>query len=312
MQPLVSQGQLRHTSQGMGIPVLPYPEPAEPGGHGGPSTFGLDTRWYEPQPRPRPSPRQARRAEPSLHQVVLQPSRLSPLTQSPLSSRTGSPELAARARPRPGLLQQAEMSEITLQPPAAVSFSRKSTPSSTGSPSQSSRSGSPSYRPTMGFTTLATGYPSPPPGPAPPAPGDNLDVFGQTPSPRRMGEEPLRPEPPTTLPTSGILPPAPGNAAVPERLEALRYQRIKKPKKSSKGSSKSKKRSDGSASQDQQLPNSQVLWPDEAVCLRKKKRHSRPDPFARLSDLCHRQLPEDQTAILNSVDHDDPGHATLL
>ncbi|XP_051690467.1 protein turtle homolog B isoform X1 [Oryctolagus cuniculus] len=311
MPPLASQGQLRHTSQGMGIPVLPYPEPAEPGGHGGPSTFGLDTRWYEPQPRPRPSPRQARRAEPSLHQVVLQPSRLSPLTQSPLSSRTGSPELAARARPRPGLLQQAEMSEITLQPPAAVSFSRKSTPS-TGSPSQSSRSGSPSYRPAMGFTTLATGYPSPPPGPAPAAPGDNLDVFGQTASPRRMGEELLRPEPPTTLPTSGTLPPAPGNAAAPERLEALKYQRIKKPKKSSKGSSKSKKRSDGSASQAQQPPNSQVLWPDEAVCLRKKKRHSRPDPFARLSDLCHRQLPEDQTAILNSVDHDDPGHATLL
>lgn len=108
------------------------------------------------------------------------------------------------------------------------------------------------------------------------------------------------------------LPPASGNAAAPERLEALKYQRIKKPKKSSKGSSKSKKRSDGSASQAQQLPNSQVLWPDEAVCLRKKKRHSRPDPFARLSDLCHRQLPEDQTAILNSVDHDDPGHATLL
>lgn len=69
---------------------------------------------------------------------------------------------------------------------------------------------------------------------------------------------------------------------------------------------------DGSASQAQQLPDSQVLSPDEAVCLRKKKRHSRPDPFARLSDLCHRQLPEDQTAILNSVDHDDPGHATLL
>uniref|UniRef100_A0A5F8A254 Protein turtle homolog B n=1 Tax=Macaca mulatta TaxID=9544 RepID=A0A5F8A254_MACMU len=312
MQPLVSQGQLRHTSQGMGIPVLPYPEPAEPGAHGGPSTFGLDTRWYEPQPRPRPSPRQARRAEPSLHQVVLQPSRLSPLTQSPLSSRTGSPELAARARPRPGLLQQTEMSEITLQPPAAVSFSRKSTPS-TGSPTQSSRSGSPSYRPAMGFTTLATGYPSPPPGPAPAGPGDSLDVFGQTPSPRRMGEELLRPEPPPpTLPTSGTLPPAPENAAAPERLEALKYQRIKKPKKSSKGSSKSKKRSDGSASQAQQLPSSQVLWPDEAVCLRKKKRHSRPDPFARLSDLCHRQLPEDQTAILNSVDHDDPGHATLL
>ncbi|KAB1255065.1 hypothetical protein Cadr_000028681 [Camelus dromedarius] len=106
--------------------------------------------------------------------------------------------------------------------------------------------------------------------------------------------------------------PAPGNAAVPERLEALKYQRIKKPKKSSKGSSKSKRRSDGSASQAQRLPDPQVLWPDEAVCLRRKKRHSRPDPFARLSDLCHRQLPEDQTAILSSVEHDDPGHATLL
>ncbi|KAJ8788266.1 hypothetical protein J1605_022560 [Eschrichtius robustus] len=69
---------------------------------------------------------------------------------------------------------------------------------------------------------------------------------------------------------------------------------------------------DGSASQAQNLPNSQVLWPDEAVCLRRKKRHSRPDPFARLSDLCHRQLPEDQTAILSSVEHDDPSHATLL
>lgn len=74
---------------------------------------------------------------------------------------------------------------------------------------------------------------------------------------------------------------------------------------------------DGSASQVQQHPNSQVLWPDEAVCLRKKKRHSRQDPFARLSalkdDLCHRQVPEDQTAILNNVDHDDSsGHATLL
>lgn len=69
---------------------------------------------------------------------------------------------------------------------------------------------------------------------------------------------------------------------------------------------------DGPASQAQQLPNSQALWPDDAVLLRKKKRHSRPDPFARLSDLCHRQLPEDQTAILSSMDHDDPGHATLL
>ncbi|XP_030394352.1 protein turtle homolog B isoform X3 [Gopherus evgoodei] len=314
MQPMASQGQLRHTSQGMGIPVLPYHEPSESVSHSGTSTFGLDTRWYEPQPRPRPSPRQVRRAEPSLHQVVLQPSRLSPLTQSPLSSRNSSPELTARARPRPGLIQQAEISEITLQPPAAVSFSRKSTPS-TGSPAQSSRGESPSYRPAMAFTSLATGYPS---SQCPSLPGDSMDVFGQIPSPRRAGEEILRPEPTqTTLSTSGERPSPSGNAAAPERLEALKYQRIKKPKKSSKGSSKSRKQSNGSASQVQQLPNSQVLWPDEAVSLRKKKRHSRQDPFARLSalkdDLCHRQLPEDQTAILNSVDHDDSGgHATLL
>nr|XP_034995443.1 protein turtle homolog B isoform X1 [Zootoca vivipara] len=312
MQPMASQGQLRHTSQGMGIPVLPYHGPSESVSHTGTSTFGLDTRWYDPQPRPRPSPRQARRAEPSLHQVVLQPSRLSPLTQSPLSSRTSSPELTARARPRPGLIHQAEMSEITLQPPAAVSFSRKSTPS-TGSPAQSSRGGSPSYRPAMAFTSLGTGYPPPQ---CPSLPVEPIDVFGQIPSPRRGGEDILRPEPTSTT-SSGKRPSPTRNAAAPERLEALKYQRIKKPKKSSKGSSKSKKQINGSASQVQQHPNSQVLWPDEAVCLRKKKRHPRQDPFARLSalkdDLCHRQVPEDQTAILNSVDHDDSsGHATLL
>ncbi|XP_063167345.1 protein turtle homolog B [Candoia aspera] len=307
MQPMVSQGQLRHTSQGMGIPVLPYHGPPEPVGHSSTSTFGLDTRWYDPQPRPRPSPRQARRVEPSLHQVVLQPSRLSPLTQSPLSSRTSSPELTARARPRPGLIQQAEISEITLQPPAAVSFSRKSTPS-TGSPAPSSRGGSPSFRPTMAFTSLATSFP---PSHCPSLPMESMDVFGQISSPRRTGEEIHRPElTPTT--SSGKRSSPTRNAAAPERLEALKYQRIKKPKKS-----KSKKQINGSASQVQQHPNSQVLWPDEAVCLRKKKRHARQDPFARLSalkdDLCHRQVPEDQTAILNNVDHDDSsGHATLL
>uniref|UniRef100_A0A8B9U1S9 Protein turtle homolog B n=1 Tax=Anas zonorhyncha TaxID=75864 RepID=A0A8B9U1S9_9AVES len=200
MQPMGCQGQLRHTSQGMGIPVLPYHEPSEPVGHSGTSTFSLDTRWYEPQPRPRPSPRQVRRAEPSLHQVVLQPSRLSPLTQSPLSSRNSSPELTARARPRPGLIQQAEVSEITLQPPAAVSFSRKSTPS-TGSPAPSSRGESPSYRPTTAFTPLATGYSG---SQGSSLPADTMDVFGDIPSPRRASEEILRPEPTsTTVATTG-------------------------------------------------------------------------------------------------------------
>ncbi|KAJ7417011.1 Protein turtle B [Willisornis vidua] len=313
MQPMGCQGQLRHTSQGMGIPVLPYHEPSEPVGPSGTSTFSLDTRWYEPQPRPRPSPRQVRRAEPSLHQVVLQPSRLSPLTQSPLSSRNSSPELTARARPRPGLIQQTEVSEITLQPPAAVSFSRKSTPSSTGSPAPSSRGDSPSFRPTTAFTPVTPGFSN---SQGSSLPVDTMDVFGDIPSPRRAAiwavlSRQASPQ------LNRKRPSPPGDAAAPERLEALKYQRIKKPKKSSKGSSKSRKQPNGSASQVQHPPSSQVLSPDEAVCLRKKKRHPRQDPFARLSalkdDLCHRQLPEDQTAILNSVDHDDTsGHATLL
>ncbi|OPJ68156.1 turtle-like protein B isoform C [Patagioenas fasciata monilis] len=270
MQPMGCQGQLRHTSQGMGIPVLPYHEPSEPVGPSGTSTFSLDTRC--------------------------------------------SPELTARARPRPGLIQQTEVSEITLQPPAAVSFSRKSTPS-TGSPAPSSRGDSPSYRPATAFTPVATGYSG---SQGSSLPVDTMDVFGDIPSPRRAGEEILQPEPTsTTVAATGKRPSPSGDAAAPERLEALKYQRIKKPKKSSKGSSKSRKQSNGSASQVQHLPSSQVLWPDEAVCLRKKKRHPRQDPFARLSalkdDLCHRQLPEDQTAILNSVDHEDTaGHATLL
>ncbi|KAJ8391215.1 hypothetical protein AAFF_G00094820 [Aldrovandia affinis] len=98
MQEAQSLGQLRHTSQGLGVPVLPYPDPAAH--RVSPSAFGgLDTRWYEPQARL--SPRAARRLDPSLHQVVLQPSRLSPLAQSPPSSTDGSPEIVVRPRPRP-------------------------------------------------------------------------------------------------------------------------------------------------------------------------------------------------------------------
>lgn len=49
-------------------------------------------------------------------------------------------------------------------------------------------------------------------------------------------------------------PSPPGDAAAPERLEALKYQRIKKPKKSSKGSSKSRKQA--SECKDLVVPNS--------------------------------------------------------
>ncbi|KAG9348593.1 hypothetical protein JZ751_002331, partial [Albula glossodonta] len=178
MQEAQSLGQLRHTSQGLGVPVLPYPDPAAH--RASPSTFrSLDTRWYEPQARL--SPRAARRADPSLHQVVLQPSRLSPLAQSPPSSREGSPEIVVRPRPRPGTSQPAaETSEIALQPPATAP-----------SPAPSQRAASPSYRSTMAFATAAASYPSQSPSP----PTESSDVFGQMPSQRRTEEEMLPSEP---------------------------------------------------------------------------------------------------------------------
>ncbi|KAG9482125.1 hypothetical protein GDO78_011038 [Eleutherodactylus coqui] len=270
---LAVQGQLRHTSQGMGIPVLPYPDIPEPG------PFGMDARWFESRTRPQMSPRQHRRLEPGLHQVVLQPSRLSPLTQSPLSSRHGSPELSARARPRPGLLPPPlDCSGIALQPP---SFLHKSPPSS-GSPAKSSHD-SPSYRPVL-------------PDSSPHADG-------------RRREERIHAET-AVLCTAGL-----GLAAVPERSEVVRDDRVHKPKKSTKGRSKSQKHSaDGSTSQVHQPAPAMYM---DTRCIRRKKRPARQDPFSRLSalrdEICHRSLSDDRAAILTSTEPDDSsGHATLL
>lgn len=196
MQEAPSLGQLRHTSHGMGVPVLPYPDPAS---HIGPSSFGsLDTRWYELMPRL--SPRQPRRMEPSM--VVLQPSRLSPLTQSPISSHEGSPEIVVRPRPRPSMvppLIPPGMSEITLQPPSSVSFARRSSPSSSPAHGHGSRKASPSYR-SHTFSTSAASYPSQSPSP----PMESSNLFGQTPARRRSEEEILPSEPsPTQLSVSG-------------------------------------------------------------------------------------------------------------
>ncbi|XP_036380044.1 protein turtle homolog B isoform X2 [Megalops cyprinoides] len=313
MQGAQSLGQLRHTSHGMGVPVLPYPDPAPY--MGGPSTLGsLDTRWYEPGPRL--SPRAARRMEPIAHQVVLQPSRLSPLTQSPLSSHEGSPEIVVRPRPRPGIIQPSippEMSEITLQPPAAASFSRRSSPSSSPAQGQGSRRASPSYRSHMAFATTATSYPSQSPSP----PMESSNVFGQMPSQRRTDEEMLPSEPsPPQLSASGKRLGASSAPAGSERIEALRYQRVKKAKKVAinNNNSKSRRKTGMATSQTQQLHASQVLQPEEALYLRKKKkRPARQDPYARFSALLYRRPPrEDQKAILASMDTGDPDHATLL
>lgn len=193
-------GQLRHTSHGMGVPVLPYTDPMA---HIVPSTFSsLDTRWFETTPRF--SPRQARRMDFGRHQVVLQPSRLSPLTQSPLSSHEGSPEIVVRPRPRPGIAQPPippEMSEITLLPPSTASFSRRSSPSSSPAQGEGSRRASPSYRSHMAFSTTATSYPA---SQSPSPPMESSNIFGQMPSQRRTEEEILPSEPsPPQLSASG-------------------------------------------------------------------------------------------------------------
>lgn len=198
MQEAQSLGQLRHTSHGMGVPVLPYPDPVS---HMvGPSSFGsLDTRWYELTPRL--SPRQPRRMEPSM--VVLQPSRLSPLTQSPISSHEGSPEIVVRPRPRPSVAQPSippEMSEITLQPPSSASFSRRSSPSSSPAQGQGNRRASPRYPSHMAFATSAASYPSQSPSP----PVESGNIFQQMPTQRRTEEEILPSEPsPPQLSASG-------------------------------------------------------------------------------------------------------------
>lgn len=69
-----------------------------------------------------------------------------------------------------------------------------------------------------------------------------------------------------------------------------------------------------STSQTQQAYTSQVLQPEEALYLRKKKkRPSLYDPYTRFSALLYRRpLQEDQKAILASMDNIDLDHATLL
>ncbi|KAM6969932.1 protein turtle homolog B [Aplochiton taeniatus] len=313
MQEAHRLGQLRHTSHGMSVPVLPYPDPMV---HiGGPSTFSsLDTRWFEPPPRF--SPRQTRRMDPSVHQVVLQPSRLSPLTQSPFSSHEGSPEIVVRPRPRPSITQPPippDMSEITLLPPCTASFSRRSSPSSSPAQGHGSRRASPSYRSHMAFSTSATSYPSQSPSP----PMESSSVFGLIPSQRRTQEEVLPFEPSSSqLSASGKRRGALGAFAGSERIDALRYQRIKKAKKMvvNNNNSKSRRKTGVSTSQTQQTYTSQVLQPEEALYLRKKKKRPvRQDPYARFSALLYRRPPqEDQKAILASMDNMDPDRATLL
>ncbi|XP_056265052.1 protein turtle homolog B isoform X2 [Pseudoliparis swirei] len=306
-------GPLRHTSHGMGVPVLPYTDPMV---HIVPSSFSsLDTRWFETTPRF--SPRQTRRMDSGMHQVVLQPSRLSPLTQSPLSSHECSPEIVVRPRPRPSIVQPhipPEMSEITLLPPSTASFSRRSTPSSSPAQGQGSRRASPSYRSQMAFATSATSYPA---SQSPSPPMESSNIFGQMPSQRRTEEGILPSEPsPHQLSASGKRRGVPSALSGSERIDALRYQRIKKAKKMmmNNNNSKSRKKAGVTTSQTQQAYyTSQLLQPEEALYLRKKKRPILHEPYTRFSALLYRRPPrEDQKAILASMDNIDLDHSTLL
>ncbi|XP_062873148.1 protein turtle homolog B isoform X2 [Trichomycterus rosablanca] len=184
MQQAQSLGQLRHTAHGMGVPVLPYP-----GRAGSPSTLrseSSDEPWL--------SPRAARRLDLGLQQVVLQPSRLSPLTQTPPSSHAGSPDILVRPPPRPGVLRSSRSQEMP-ESIRHITFSRRSLSSSpTTSPtlgSGSSRLPGLGYGAHVAFATAAASYPSQSPSP----PAESSDAFGQLPSQRRTDEEMLPSEP---------------------------------------------------------------------------------------------------------------------
>lgn len=186
MQQAQSLGQLRHTAHGVGVPVLPYPDPAVRAGSPSTAPSSSPQSWL--------SPRAGRRADPSLPPLVLQPSRLSPLSQSPLSTQPGSPDILVRPPPRPSILRTSrslEMPEITLQPSATVSFSRRSSLTASPTQSQGAKQPSPSYHAHMSYASTAASYPSQSPSPPP----EGRDVFGQRPSQRRTEEEMLPSEP---------------------------------------------------------------------------------------------------------------------
>ncbi|KAK2912358.1 hypothetical protein Q8A73_006471 [Channa argus] len=186
MQQAQSLGQLRHTAHGVGVPVLPYPDPAARARSPSTAPSSSPQSWL--------SPRAGRRADPSLPPLVLQPSRLSPLSQSPLSTQPGSPDILVRPPPRPSILRTSrslEMPEITLQPSATVSFSRRSSLTTSPTQSQGAMQPSPSYHAHMSYASTAASYPSQSPTPPP----EGRDVFGQRPSQRRTEEEMLPSEP---------------------------------------------------------------------------------------------------------------------
>uniref|UniRef100_A0AAV2J9C2 Uncharacterized protein n=1 Tax=Knipowitschia caucasica TaxID=637954 RepID=A0AAV2J9C2_KNICA len=229
----------------------------------------------------------------------------------------GSPEIVVRPRPRPNFVQPAippEMTEITLLPPSTASFSRRSSPSSSPALGQGGRRASPSYRSHLAFATSAASYPA---SQSPSPPLESSIIFGPLSSQRRTDGEILPSESsPPQLSNSGKRRGAMSALSGSERMDALIYQRMKKAKKMTMNNNNSKlrKKTGVSTSQTHQAYTSQVLQPEEALYLRKKKK--RPllsDPYTRFSALLYRRPQhEDQKSILACMDHIDPDHAALL
>uniref|UniRef100_A0A3Q3DQH3 Immunoglobulin superfamily, member 9Ba n=1 Tax=Hippocampus comes TaxID=109280 RepID=A0A3Q3DQH3_HIPCM len=300
MQQAQSLGQLRHTAHGVGVPVLPYPDPAARAGSPSTAPSSSPQSWL--------SPRAGRRADPSLPPLVLQPSRLSPLSQSPLSTQPGSPDILVRPPPRTGILRTSrslEMPELTLQPSAT--FSRRSSLSASPTPSQSGKQASPGYHAAhMSYASTAASYPSQSPSPPP----EGRDVFGQRPSQRRTEEEML-PSEPSQLQVSASDPlgGASDAAAGSESLPALLHHCITKAKGVATNNNNNATFVRRTPSQTQQP--CQTPHRDE-VLSRTWKRQTKKNPYLYLTSLLHRRRSEDdQTSILTDADLEGPNYGTL-
>ncbi|XP_028825861.1 protein turtle homolog B isoform X3 [Denticeps clupeoides] len=296
MQQAQGLGLLRHTAHGMGVPVLPY--------SGSPSTLRSESpEGWRLEAEPWESPRAARRMDPSA-QVVLQPSRLSPLTQSPPSSHTGSPDILVRPPPPRPILRSSrsqEMPEVGRDPhmtPARVSFSQGSSPATSPTQGHSGRRLHPPYHAHLAYATAAASYPSQSPSPS---------REGQP--HRRTEEENLPSEPsPRQLSTSGELVGAARVSAGSERFEALIYHCIKKAKKTgvnNNNNSRSRRKTDARNSQTQQQQQmSRAAHSEEHLGFYKNRTRGQKRRF-QLSSLLHLPHPkEEKKALLANSDTD--------
>ncbi|XP_041923382.1 protein turtle homolog B isoform X2 [Alosa sapidissima] len=343
MQQAASMGTLRHTSHGVAVPVLPYAGMRL----GSPSTLRSDSPdTWRPEAEPWLSPRAARRAD-SGQQVVLQPSRLSPLTQSPPSSHAGSPDILVRPPPpRPSILRPSHSQEMPETAPrhpplTRVSFSQGSSPAS--SPTQGSAHGharrpSPSYHAQMAYATASTSYPSQSPSQSPSPP-----PLGAQGPPQPRTDDERQPSEPSALQLASAGEPVGAEAmhVGSERSQTLLYPPGKTGSKegvNNNNNSRPRRKTDVSSSQTQQSCVSeapvQETPPADPSCPEEKRPRGarmrsalalwekRKAPCRQLSALLPlslprprpppQQPPEERKALLASMDPHRPDYGALL